>query len=329
MTALKIAYLVLVVISALIVVGYCIVTFAIRPPDVEGNKPPAVTGGNGSGSLNGTENSAAPSSEPGLSRRKEVYTCLIFGMDDGNGNTDTIMVATFDVPNHTIGLVSVPRDTIVRTDRSGGWNKVNTAYAIGGVDQLKQELSELLGIPIDYYVKIQLKAFQKLVDAVGGVYFDVPFYMKYSDPTQDLYIDQPAGYRLLSGKDAMEVVRFRQTNTDASFSDVGRVGVQQAFVKAMLSQVVSRADLTTIPELVDVLFNYVETDAQLSDALYFARSVVGVDMNSAITTGTLPAVWHYPYMWVDQQEEALEMINSLLNVYDGEITRDMVEFLER
>lgn len=326
MTALKIAYLVLVVISALIVVGYCIVAFLSRPPELDqGDKPPVITDKTGTG----TDDPAGTSSpSPGLSRREQVYTCLIFGMDDGNGNTDTIMVATFDVPNKAIGLVSVPRDTIVRQDRSGGWNKVNTAYAIGGVDQLKQELSELLGIPIDYYVKIKLEAFQKLVDAVGGVWFDVPFYMQYSDPTQNLYIDQPAGYRLLSGEDAMEVVRFRQTNTDASFSDVGRVGVQQAFLKAMLSQVMSRADLSTVPELVDVLFNYVETDVG-TDALYFAKSLLGMDLNSAITTGTLPAVWHYPYMWVGQPEEALELINSLLNVYDGEITRDMVEFLER
>lgn len=331
-TALKIVYIVLFVISALIVAVYCFFTFAVRPPTVEqpGQPSPQPSGTSSpSGDPTDSPGGSLPPEDPGPVQREEVYTCLLFGMDDGNGCTDTIMVATFDVPNKKIGLVSIPRDTVVRLDKAPGWNKVNTAYAAGGVEQLKAELEELLGIPINFYIKIQLDAFQDLVNAVGGVWFDVPFHMYYVDPTQDLYIDQPAGRRLLTGEDAMQVVRFRQTNYDSSFSDVGRVGVQQAFMKAMLSQIMSGVTLENIPNLINVIFTYVETDAGLNDALYFGKSLVGVDIGSAITTATLPAVWHYPYMWVDDSEAALTTINELLNPYDREVTRDMVEFLQQ
>lgn len=325
---LKIIYIVAMVISILIIAAYCIWTFAIRPPVVDDPTlplpPTSHTPAPGQESGN-PDPTAAPS---GPVRRDQVYTCLIFGMDD-NGLTDTIMVATFDVPGEKIGLMSFPRDTVVRLDLAPANNKLNAAYGRGGVEEMDRELEELLGFPIDFYVKIRLSAFQRLVDSIGGVWFDVPFYMRYSDPTQNLYIDQPAGHRLLSGEDAMEVVRYRQDNFgNDGFGDVGRAGVQQALMKAMLSQLMANASLSTIPDLVDVLMNYVETDAGLNDMLYFGRALVGMDLDSAISTGTLPAVWSSPYMWV-QEEEALDMINELLNPYDTEITADMVEFLKR
>lgn len=333
--ALKVVYIILVVLSVLIVGAFLYVKYGIRPPDLPDPTPPAISkkpddpGKPGTSASPDPQDSETPE-QPGRQRREYTYTCLIFGEDAVSGSTDTIMAATFDVPNRKIGLVSVPRDTKVRTDLNQASNKINAAYAMGGAEQLKQEMEELLGIPIDFYVKIRLTAFQRLVDEVGGVWFDVPFDMKYDDPTQDLHIDQPAGYRKLSGKDAMEVVRYRQDNDgNDSFGDTGRAGVQQAFLKAMLSQVISNAKLENIPALVDVLLNYVDTNASLNDMLYFGKSLVGMDIDSAVTTGTLPAEWVYPFMIVDK-EKALEVINTLLSPYgaDDPITEDMVEFLD-
>lgn len=326
---LMVLYIILVVLSVLVVAGFLYLKFGVRPPDVEGPTPPQVTdtGGAGSESPDPGESSQPPET-PTSGRQKETYTCLIFGEDATSGSTDTIMVATFDVPNEKIGLVSIPRDTKVRTDLNQASCKVNAAYALGGPEQLKKEASELLGIPIDFYIKIRLTAFQKLVDQVGGVWFEVPFHMKYRDPAQNLNIDQPAGYRKLSGEDAMEVVRFRQDiYGNDSFGDTGRAGVQQAFLKAMLSQVISNAGVEDIPVLVDTLLNYVDTDAKLNDMLYFGKALVGMDIDSAVTTATLPAAWVYPFMIVNK-EEALDTINELLNPFEEDITEKMVEFLD-
>lgn len=325
---LMVLYIILVILSVLVVAGFLYLKFAVRPPDVENPTPPQVTdtGSAGSESPNPDESSQPPET-PTSGRRKETYTCLIFGEDATSGCTDTIMVATFDVPNQKIGLVSIPRDTKVRTDKGQASCKVNAAYSLGGPEQLKKEASELLGIPVDFYVKIRLTAFQKLVDQVGGVWFDVPFHMRYWDPAQNLNIDQPAGHRKLSGEDAMEVVRFRQDiYGNDSWGDTGRAGVQQDFLKAMLSQVISNAGVDDIPELVDILLNYVDTDAKLNDMLYFGKALVGMDIDSAVNTATLPASWVYPFMIVNK-EEALDTINELLNPFEEEITEKMVEFL--
>ena len=310
---LKAFYILLMVLSALIVVTYCLWTYAIQPPTIE--EPPAETAPAETGPAETAPGETAPiETGPVRERREQVYTCLIFGMDDGNGNTDTIMVATFDVPNQKIGLMSIPRDTVVRQDRSAAWNKINAAYADGGVEQLDQELEELLGFPIDYYVKIKLSAFEKLVESVGGVWFDVPVDMDYDDPYQDLNIHISKGYQLLNGEQAMQVVRYRQSNSNDSYGDTGRASTQQAFMKAMLSQVLAGADLGSIPTLADVLFNYVETNASLNDIIFFGKSLLGVDLDTALSTATLPADWHSPYMWV-RSDEALELINQLLNPF--------------
>lgn len=324
---LMVMYIVLVVLSVLVVGVFLYLKFGVRPPDVDKPTPPTVTSTGGAQAPGPDNSGSQPPETPTSGRRKETYTCLIFGEDATSGCTDTIMVATFDVPNQKIGLVSIPRDTRVRTDKNQASCKVNAAYSIGGAEQLEKEVSELLGIPIDFYVKIRLTAFQKLVDAVGGVWFDVPFHMRYWDPAQNLNIDQPAGRRKLSGKDAMEVVRFRQDiYGNDSFGDTGRAGVQQAFLKAMLSQVMANAGPENIPELVDILLNYVDTDAKLNDMLYFGKSLVGVDIDSAVSTATLPASWVYPFMIV-KKDEALDTINGLLNPFEEDITEKMVEFL--
>ena len=261
-------------------------------------------------------------------RRDQVYTCLIFGMDSGYGNTDTIMVATFDVPNKTIGLMSIPRDTVVTEEYESWYNKINAAYSRGGEEELEAEVEELLGIPIDYYVKIKLSAFKKLVNAVGGVWYDVPFDMDYDDDYQNLHIHLEKGYQLLNGEQAMGLVRYRQSNNHTGYGDVGRVGTQQEFMIAMLSQVLENATLSTLPDLLDILLNYVETNASTNDMLYFAKAVLGMDLETSVKTGMLPSAWTSPYMWV-QSEEALAMINELLNPYDMPITEDMVEFISK
>lgn len=332
--ALKITYFAVFGISLIIVLLYCYLTFWVKPPDVPQPSEVVTPPPSQSVAPKPTE-SAKPEEEvidpeptpTPLVRRDQVYTCLIFGMDDGYGNTDTIMVATFDVPNRKIGLMSIPRDTVISLENSPAYNKINAAHAQGGTERLKKEVSELLGIPIDYYVKVRLTAFERLVDLVGGVYFDVPVDMHYFDPDQDLLIDLTAGPQTLNGEQAMQLVRFRQDNTGAGYGDTGRAHTQQEFLKAMLGQVLSGASIGDIPGLVDIVRSYVEIDQSLSvnDMVYFGRELLGMDISSAIHTATLPGEWKSPYIWVDS-EKALGVINELLNPYTVELTDEHVEF---
>lgn len=108
-------------------------------------------------------------------------------------------------------------------------------------------MSEQLGIPVDYTVSVNLKGFTALVDAIGGVDFDVPINMDYDDPIQNLSIHFKKGVQHLSGADALRVVRFRHNNDGSGYGseDLGRMATQQKFLKAVAKKMLSAGNILT------------------------------------------------------------------------------------
>ena len=143
-------------------------------------------------------------------RKKRFYTILIGGLDDENGGSDTNILAAVDAEGGSINAVSLPRDTLLNVTWSV--KKLNNAYHHGGISSTIEQISNLLGIPVDYYITVDLRAFVELVDAIEGVDFDIPVDMDYDDPVQDLHIHFVKGPRHLTGQEALEVVRWRQNN---------------------------------------------------------------------------------------------------------------------
>lgn len=124
--------------------------------------------------------------------------------------------------------------------------KINSVYAGGGKDgmeRLAARLKDLLGFPVDGYVLVDLEAFQKTVDLVGGVEFDVPMDMNYEDPSQNLYIHLQKGLQTLDGEQAMGLVRFRK---GYATQDIQRTQTQQQFLKALAKQCLSVSSLTKL-----------------------------------------------------------------------------------
>ena len=156
-------------------------------------------------------------------RREGVYNILVCGTDDGNGGTDTIMLTSVDTEAKSVHVVSIPRDTLVNED----WTvkKINSAFNRGGIEGVAEQVEKIMGFPVDFYVTIDLKAFIEMVDAIGGVDFEVPIDMNYDDPTQDLHIHFKAGMQHLDGQQAMEVVRFRHNNDGSGYplQDLDRI----------------------------------------------------------------------------------------------------------
>ena len=155
-------------------------------------------------------------------RRSDVFTFLLVGRDTaGGGNTDTMILATFDTRAKTLDAISLPRDTMVNVT----WRtkKLNTVYNYNkgkdkatqienGMAALKEHVAKLTGVLPDYYAMVEWDAVGEIVDAIGGVTFEVPYDMHYDDdtPGQDLHIHQDKGLRKLSGADAMQVIRWRK-----------------------------------------------------------------------------------------------------------------------
>ena len=278
----------------------------------------------------------------GTRKSEDFYTILLVGRDTGGGgNTDTMMLFSYDVTNQKLNCMSLPRDTMVNVPWSV--KKLNSVYNANGggeegIQALKEEVGSLVGFIPDFYVMVEWEAVGELVDAIGGVWFDVPFRMYYNDPAQDLYIDQAEGYRKLTGDDAMQVVRWRKNNggvsTPSDGSDLSRIQLQQSFMTAVIQQCLQIGNVAKIPEFARIFQQYVETDLSLSNLIWFGQSAVvgGLDMAN-VNFFTMPcSAVEYPrgtygsYV-VPNPDELLEAINLYLNPYEEDVTLSQLELM--
>ena len=231
----------------------------------------------------------------GERKSEDYYTVLILGRDTGGGgNTDTMLLASYDVTNQNVTVMSIPRDTMVNVP----WDvkKINSVYSWygggeSGIQHVYKEIAQLVGFEPDYQVVVEWDAVGEIVDAMDGVYFDVPYEMNYHDPYQDLVIEQAKGYRLLSGDDAMQVIRWRHNDDGKGYpdSDLGRIKTQQNFLKAVIKQLLQLKNVTKIGEFAEVFKNNVETDLSFQEMLWFGQQAVlgGLSMENVNFT-TMP-----------------------------------------
>lgn len=223
----------------------------------------------------------------GARKSEDYYTVLILGRDTGGGgNTDTMLLASYDVTNQKATVMSIPRDTMVNVS----WdvkkiNSVYNSYGQGerGIQALYKEISQLVGFEPDYQVVVEWEAVGKLVDAIGGVDFDNPYPMDYHDPFQDLVIEQAPGLRHLTGDDAMQVIRWRGNDNDSPYGyrkknggigDDGRMKLQQDFLKAVIKQMLTIQNVGNINKITKVFEECVETDLSFQEIFWFAQKAI-------------------------------------------------------
>ena len=183
----------------------------------------------------------------------------------------------------------------------------------------------MLGVPIDYYVQVNIRGFIALVDYLGGVEFYVPCDMDYDDPFQDLSIHFKEGRQHLDGQEMMEVARFRKNNDGSGYSDVGRTQTQQKLLVALAKKVLSWNSLTKINGFVEIFNQYVKTDLELEDMLYFASQAIYLDTSTGVGTATLEGrgdgVYRgNTYCYELDREKTVELVNRLINPFDGDLT---------
>ncbi|MHB8063996.1 MAG: LCP family protein [Ruminiclostridium sp.] len=205
-------------------------------------------------------------------------------------NTDTIIIANYDPNTKQISLLTVPRDTKPSLQAN---YKVNSSYYIGlnkytrtnelssteakhkAAEYATQSITNLTNIPIDYYIYLEISTIKEIVDKLGGVYFNVPADLKYTDPTQDLYIDLKKGYQLLDGDKTEQFLRFRKSNSRASSewrkyydgSDLKRTEIQIGFLNELIQQKVNLLQLPKLIPIINYTFENVITNTSLSDTL--------------------------------------------------------------
>jgi LCP family protein required for cell wall assembly len=259
-------------------------------------------------------------------RKKDFYTVLVYGVDDDNGGSDTDILVGFDAGSGAIHCVSIPRDSgfYVR----GKAAKINSAYNLGGAQLLCSSVGQALGIPVDYYVQVTLKGFVKLVDAIDGVDFDVPVNMDYDDPLQDLHIHFKKGMQHLSGKEALEVVRFRHNNDGTGYGteDLGRIGTQQAFLKAVAKKMLTPGNAGKVSQYARIFNEYVDSDLKLEYLAWFGTKTLAIGTDN-IDFATLPGEWSSRRsLYLLDEEQTLALVNQALNPYAADRTAEDLDF---
>ncbi|MBQ6206643.1 MAG: LCP family protein [Oscillospiraceae bacterium] len=261
---------------------------------------------------------AAPVGAADSERKEGFYTVLLAGTDDYNGGSDTIILMGVDSKNNKIFGVSVPRDT--KAIVNGKPYKMNAAYKIGGTRLLADTISEQMSIPVDYTAEVNLEGFAALIDAMGGVDFEVPIDMDYEDPAQNLEIHISKGLQHLNGASALKVVRFRHNSDGTGYGDedLGRIRTQQKFLKTAAKKLLSFSSLTKVNDFIRIFQKYVKTDLTLPNLAWLAKEAISAG-SDGIQFATLPGTWKNPYIYTNQ-EEALALINEHLNPYKEDRT---------
>lgn len=232
---------------------------------------------------------------------------LVMGTDKGGTRTDVLMLTFVNTKSKKVDIISIPRDTMVKIGTK--YHKINSAYAIGQETQTIETVENLTGVEIDGYIKFTVDTFRDAIDALGGVRFTVAQDIFYEDPYQDLYIDLKAGRQHLNGKEAEGLVRYRGYPT----ADLGRIAVQQEFIKELVKQKANPITLLRAPLIIKALEQNIDTSLNENEIINLALAAVRVGVGG-ITTHQLPrssTVSQYPY-YVHDAAQTSALITEIL-----------------
>ena len=281
----------------------------------------------------------------GERKSEDFRTILIFGTDQTSGLTDTIMVVSYDITNQKATVMSIPRDTILNVSYRGISSKqINAQYKLNGRDEsgieaLKKEVSKLIGFMPDYYVMIDWELVGQMVEAIGGVWFDVPCHMSYDDDVQDLHIHFEEGYQSLDGKQAMNLVRWRHNNDGTASvgggSDLSRLKIQHNFLKAVLKQTLQIKNAFRIGQLAELFGENVVSDLTVENLYWFGYQAIMGGLNvDDVSFVTMPFYGvdmkgaKFRYKVCPVKDQLLTLINDSLNPFTQDVTLQQLDLIQ-
>ncbi|MBS4212200.1 MULTISPECIES: LCP family protein [Neobacillus] len=207
---------------------------------------------------------------------------LMLGSDsrgEEKARSDTIMIAHYNEDKGTFKLTSIMRDSYVAIPGHGK-HKINSAFAIGGPELMRQTIKQNFDIDLQYYAIVDFQGFVQLIDEAfpHGVEIDV-------EKKMSAYVDPPLqpGLQKLNGQQMLSYVRFRHD----AIGDFGRVERQQKAVKAIGDQLSAIQTLPKLPKLIGVVTPYVNTNMKTSDILFMGKDFFA-DKRGSVETLRIP-----------------------------------------
>ncbi|MFL0366119.1 LCP family protein [Pseudobacillus sp. 179-B 2D1 NHS] len=219
------------------------------------------------------------------------------------------MLATLNVKEKTIKLVSIPRDSYVNIPEVGYMTKINHAHAYGGAKAIIETVEELMQIPVDYYVRVNFYAFMDIVDAVGGIETNVPYELseKDSNDRHDAIHLKP-GLQKLNGEEALALARTRHAD-----SDIERGKRQQELLKAIVNKALSFQSISNYDEILKAVGTNMETSMtfdEIQSLIKYGRSG-NVEFEQLSLKGIDGRMDNGPYIYL-LDETSLEDVKSKL-----------------
>lgn len=199
---------------------------------------------------------------------EEPLNVLVLGVDrrptaaeGSSSRSDTIMLAQVTPGTGRVELLSVPRDLFVEV-QPGVEDRINTAYAYGGVEQAKAAMENLTGVPIDSHAIMDFEGFEDVINAMGGVEIDVEDEIPPKYKIED-------GPQNLNGEQALFYARYRGT----AGGDLDRIGHQQKLLAALRSKMLAWNSFTKMPAMLRIANENVDTDLGLLQAISLGRAL--------------------------------------------------------
>ncbi len=248
---------------------------------------------------------------PAVANTTEIMNILLLGVDQRENEparSDTIILASVNLDEKKVHLLSIPRDTRVTIHGQTYKDKINHAHAKGGPELVAETVEDFLGIPVHYYIETNFKGFENIIDILGGITINVEERMYLPLEEIDLY----PGLKKLNGHDALSYVRWRGDGT----ADIGRIKRQQKFFKALAEQAMKFSTVWKLPDLLGEINKNVKTDLSLTKMIALGnkfRDLENIELETTMVPGVAQDINGVSY-WIADEAALKEIVDQIYNI---------------
>ncbi|EIK0324161.1 LCP family protein [Staphylococcus pseudintermedius] len=216
---------------------------------------------------------------------KQPISILFLGIDDSstrrqngqsaeNARTDAMILSTMNPDKHQIRLVSIPRDTLSYIPEVGYYDKITHAHAYGGPEASMRTVEANLNVPVDYYVRINMEAFAKTVDELGGIEYDVPYDLNEPNTMDKGRIKLKKGKQQLNGDEVLAVTRTRKQD-----SDLKRGQRQMEVLKILFKKAQDTKSLHKLDDIIEIVGKNSKHNLSYSEIKALATNYLANDVD--------------------------------------------------
>lgn len=269
-----------------------------------------------------------PEPTPSYTFEQKHINILLLGADSSvervdagmNFRTDTMILVSVNFTDNTVDMISIPRDSYVKINGGETCNKINAAFTLGGgakkdgYEYAMNTVEHILGVPIDYYVGFGMNVVKDVVDAVGGVDYDVDIAFTMNGRPME------KGMQHLTGQQVLDYCRFRKGGR----GDVDRVERQQKILFAMYDQMLTKNLVAAVPRIYQSVMDQIDTNldlAQIGTLAYFGKDLSMENINRHTIPGNGQYVGDRSYYLINQESKN-KLVKEIFGV-DGPFDETM------